>query len=470
MTDKPSERVSGRPPMPSIAPPTDEIDSEWGADEMPAPAKVPELSAQPASSPSSPPRPASVPAPRPSSAPAPRPSSAPAPRPSSSPVASTPVASTPAASNPLRKQTLLGIAPVIPPRSEPPAAAPTPLATDATTTPLVTPSRPPTDATTTPLVVPATNPLRKQTLLGIAPVIPTPKSEPPAVTPVAQAEAAPPAATPPAEAPFESAGSVPSLQTPALVATDAPTTSDVPGEPEPALPKRSEPRRSEPARAALSISHDDLPPIKQPKPRWLWPVGAAAVLALGVVGLRSLDRAPTPVPAELAHPHSPGKAASKALGAAPKSDDDDDDDDDPSQPPHTGTDDTPDPTPPEPDPLKAKRTANAAGTVAPAATIAAPSAAAASPSAAAAPSAAPAASGDVVRINVTSDPPGARMFWKGKEVGTTPFVLELQPGEKHAYELGKVGFTTRKVVIDGSKTEISIGLRPDPGSGFGSSR
>jgi serine/threonine-protein kinase len=71
-------------------------------------------------------------------------------------------------------------------------------------------------------------------------------------------------------------------------------------------------------------------------------------------------------------------------------------------------------------------------------------------------------SGNVVRINVDSEPPGARMFWRGKEVGTTPFVLELQPGEKHAYELGLPGYTTRKVVIDGSKTDVSIGLRPDP--------
>jgi len=288
------------------------------------------------------------------------------------------------------------------------------------------------------------------------------------------AETAPVQAAP-TEAPFEPAGSVPSLKTPTPITTDAPTTSDVPGEPDPVPPKRSEPKRSEPkraepARVAVSLSDDDLPPIKHSKPRWLWPVGAAAALALGVIGLRSLDRAPTAVPAELAHPHTPSKAANKALGAAPKSDDDGDDDDaDPGEPPHTGTDDAPDPTPPDPDPLKAKAAAAATAPIAaPAAPTVAPAAAAAS--AAGAPSAAPSASGDVVHVNVTSDPPGARLFWKGKEVGTTPFVLELQPGEKHAYELGKVGFTTRKVVIDGSKTEISIGLRPDPGSGFGSSR
>lgn len=229
------------------------------------------------------------------------------------------------------------------------------------------------------------------------------------------------------------------------------------------------PRRAEAARPAvmLSDSHDDLPPLKQPRPRWVLPVAAAAALTLGVVGLRSLDRAPTPLPAELAHPHKPGKAASKAVGAVPKDDDegDDDDDDDPS----TGNDDRPDPTPPEPDPLKAKgATPSTPSSAAPSAAVpSTPAPASTAPAAAAAPAG---ASGGAIRINVESDPPGARMFWKGKEVGTTPFVLELQPGEKHAYELGKPGFTTRKVVIDGSKTEISIGLRPDPGSGFGSSR
>src|SRR5690349_6008008 len=104
MNDKRSDstRPSARPPLPSIAPPTDDIDSEWGAEEIPAPAKLPPASATP----SYPPAP--EPPPVRSSAPAPRPSSA-------------PVATQPSANNALRKQTLLGIAPVIPPRaSEPP--------------------------------------------------------------------------------------------------------------------------------------------------------------------------------------------------------------------------------------------------------------------------------------------------------------------------------------------------------------
>jgi serine/threonine-protein kinase len=75
-----------------------------------------------------------------------------------------------------------------------------------------------------------------------------------------------------------------------------------------------------------------------------------------------------------------------------------------------------------------------------------------------------------VRINVVSDPPGARLFWKGKAIGTTPFVLELAPGEKHAYEMGLTGYNTRKVVIDGTKTDISVGLKPEAGAFIGQTR
>jgi hypothetical protein len=53
------------------------------------------------------------------------------------------------------------------------------------------------------------------------------------------------------------------------------------------------------------------------------------------------------------------------------------------------------------------------------------------------------------------------MFWKGKEVGTTPFVLELPAGQRRSFELGKPGFVTRKVVIDGTKSELTIGLKPE---------
>lgn len=238
------------------------------------------------------------------------------------------------------------------------------------------------------------------------------------------------------------------LTTPATIATDAPTTSDV------AALSRVEPRRTEAARpaAALSISHDDLPELKPKRSRATWALGAAAAIGLGVFGLRQLDRAPTPVPAELARPVGAAKPVAKATDALPKSDEDDD-----GNVPSTGTDTQPDPMPPEPEPVGAKAKGDATKPT----TDAAASAAPASP--------APASSGAIVRINISSDPPGARLFWRGKEQGTTPFVLEFPAGERHSYELGLPGYTVRKVVIDGSKTDISIGMRPDPAASSGAS-
>ncbi len=324
-------------------------------------------------------------------------------------------------------------------------------------TPVAKTSEPaPSPAPGTPLVAtPSNNPLRKQTLLGIAPVL---AREP------AAAAAEEPAAEEPVAAAVESsseqASSVSSIVTPAAVATDAPTTTDVPLAEAPAIEAKPARVQPAPAIAALSSSHDDLPELQPRRPRWLLPLAVAATIGLGVVGLRQLDRAPTPVPAELAKPVN----AAKAPVAAPKpKSDDDGDDDDGNLEPNTGTDSAPGPLPTEPDPLAAKPKTGDAKPAAEATSAAAP--AVAVPSAAAAPSPAPAehaSTAGVIRINVDSDPPGARMFWKGKEVGTTPFVLEFQAGERHAYELGLPGYTTRKVVIDGSKTDISIGLRPAP--------
>ena len=62
------------------------------------------------------------------------------------------------------------------------------------------------------------------------------------------------------------------------------------------------------------------------------------------------------------------------------------------------------------------------------------------------------------KVTVKSKPAKVRFFHFGKLVGVTPFVLQLKPGEKHAYEAGLPGYGTRKVVIDGSKPEILIGL------------
>jgi hypothetical protein len=79
-------------------------------------------------------------------------------------------------------------------------------------------------------------------------------------------------------------------------------------------------------------------------------------------------------------------------------------------------------------------------------------------SASAAPATSASADTEMRRVKVKSKPAKVRFYHFGKLVGVAPFVLELKPGERHAYEAGLPGFGTRKVVIDGSKPEILIGL------------
>jgi hypothetical protein len=320
--------------------------------------------------------------------------------------------------NPRRKQTLLGIAPVISPGTELPAAS--------ASSPPVSPSAPPPPAATLQATsassARANNPL-KQTLLGIAPVLPNPPAVA-AATPVPSADV-----SPAAEA-LEKESSLPSI-----AAAVAATESDAPV-------IRSSKRSSAPPPLPASvdrISDTDLPPLRTQRPRWVVPLVVAAVIGLGVVGLRRLDYAAVPgsLPraaeapnAAVPRPPQESPAPAAPATALPASEDDDTNSPAPTK------------TAPGPEPLATKPGAPAAAT-----------------SAAATGNAAPV--GDLKRIRVASDPPGARMFWRGKEVGTTPFTLELQPGEKHSYELGLPGYVTRKVVIDGSKSEVSIGMKPE---------
>jgi hypothetical protein len=336
------------------------------------------------------------------------------------PVVSNPLATaTPLITNPLRKQTLLGIAPVMPQRSEPPTAS--------ASTPPAAPSAAPPAAATLPAT--SSSPARadhplKQTLLGIAPVLPSPPAEAPAA-PTASTDAAP------AVAALEKESSLPSIATAAASAeSDAPVTRGSTPVPLPRVVDR--------------VSDTDLPPLRAQRPRWVLPLAVAAVVGLGIVGLRRLDHATVPgslPPAaeapQAAAPRPPqdiSPAPAAAASALPAAEDNDDTD---SPAPPT--------TAPEPEPLKGKPVE--------------PAPAASATTAGVTGDTAPV--GDLKRIRIVSDPPGARMFWRGKEVGTTPFTLELQPGEKHSYELGLPGYVTRKVVIDGSKSEISIGMKPE---------
>lgn len=72
-----------------------------------------------------------------------------------------------------------------------------------------------------------------------------------------------------------------------------------------------------------------------------------------------------------------------------------------------------------------------------------------------------AATGESHTVTFKSTPPKARFYHFGKEVGTAPFSLEFKPGERHSYEVGLPGYITRKVTVDGSKPEITVGLRKE---------
>lgn len=436
--------------MPSMAPPTDDIDAEWGADEIPAAAPLPALEAQasvPAPRASSvPPRPASSPvaAAKPS-APAPR-IPTPIPRPSSSsrPSVPAPAPGTPlvATQSPFGKQTLLGIAPVIPQPPSPPAdIAEGPEAAE----PSVAAAEP--AAIRTPLTIPsANNSFRKQTLLGIAPVLPTPRAapdQPPLPTeaqPVVTAETQPVVtaeALPMRDEPSTSAVAP-------TTATDAPTTADVAA----SVPRLAVSKPSPAAVAASPSSYgggEDLPELKPKRARWLALLGIAAALVLGVVGFQQLDRA-QPAP-----PLRPAAQAPQTRAAEPPA----------------KTADNVLPQPESEGPAPREMNAPDSGVAPPAASGSPLSDGSPAPSA---PPVSSSANRGAVRVQVQSSPPGARLFWKGKEVGTTPFTLELQPGEKHAYELGMTGYTTRKVVIDGSLPKVSIGLKPDTRAAIGTSR
>jgi hypothetical protein len=68
---------------------------------------------------------------------------------------------------------------------------------------------------------------------------------------------------------------------------------------------------------------------------------------------------------------------------------------------------------------------------------------------------------DLIVVTVNTVPPDARFFHKGKPVGRSPFRVELKPGERRSFEIGRPGFFARKVVVDGKKKEMTVTMRPD---------
>ena len=167
--------------------------------------------------------------------------------------------------------------------------------------------------------------------------------------------------------------------------------------------------------------------------RWLL-VLAAAVVVVSVVGYRVL-RTNEPALADTT-------PAASAAAAPPAS----------IEPPIAAAAPSSEPVSPPAAAVSAAASAELAAV--PVASAAAPvaSAAATTPGAAAAPG--------MYSVTLKSIPPKARFFRFGKEVGTAPFVLQLPLGERRAYEAGLPGRVTRKVVVDGTKSEITVGLSP----------
>jgi hypothetical protein len=235
------------------------------------------------------------------------------------------------------------------------------------------------------------------------------------------------------------------VQPGATTESDAPITADVQG-------SRAKPRTEAPPSSTGATNASKPPDRKRGSGAQLWLLFAAAAVAVGYFAARRNE--PEPLP-EAAAPAAVPVAVQSVMEPAP--------------------------APPEPVAVPA---ISAAADPTAAASVAPPSAGAAVPAAQAtaappatapvAPSAAPsapaqaasaaAATGDAQQIHIVSDPPGARLFWKGKELGTTPYTLELPAGEKRALEIGMRGYITRKLIVDGTKTDIGVGMRPAPAS------
>ena len=424
-------RLASEPPraVPSTPPSTDEIDTDWGAEQEP-----PQAAAAPSVDQDAIPTPrASTPSVSPpglsgSAAPG-SPSAAP-------PKSSSPSAAPAAPALAERSPTLVGIAPVTP---TPPESASTDLDASSHSAPpeplLAAEVGPPLGAERTPAEPGAALAAKADSTL-----LPPEPTESTADTSQARRAAT---STPPAGASLRP--SVP------------PRVSGA--------PPRAQPSSTSPLAAPLTTARQvsAAPPAQTSAPggangfgRWLLVLGAGVVV-VALVGYRVLH---TDAPLPLV-PNTPPVAVAVTPTAEPK-----------AAPPATPT--------VEPAPLVVPAPGAGLGQ-APTEAASEAALASASPPEPVPPSAAePAASGEPTpnpsasgtpasgasasgkrSILIKSIPPKARFFHFGKQVGVAPFVLQLDPGEHHSYEAGLPGYVTRKVFIDGSEPEITVGLRSE---------
>ena len=281
--------------------------------------------------------------------------------------------------------------------------------------------------------------LRSKTLLGIAPTLAKVSAPPPpavATEPDAPGELAPAA---PKAAPLGSQNPLRSqtligMATPPAPATELVAAASLPLSVDASLASTAATESA----PASSMSEQPEAPEKRSGVAIL--LLAAAGLVIGIGGYRWLHRgvhAPPPDLAALPAPQvqpTPAAASPSAVAA----------DTAPSEPP-------------------------AASAVAADFPVAPPPPLDPTPDAPSASEPAPPASGSIAegpspgtyRITLTTKPPKGKFFHFGKQVGTSPFVVDLPAGEARSYEVWLPGHITRKVRIDGSKSEITLGLREE---------
>jgi len=67
---------------------------------------------------------------------------------------------------------------------------------------------------------------------------------------------------------------------------------------------------------------------------------------------------------------------------------------------------------------------------------------------------------DMVTVAFNVWPTGAFIAYRGREIGRSPFKMQIKRGEKRAVEVDFPGYMPRRVVVDGSQPEISFGMKP----------
>lgn len=68
----------------------------------------------------------------------------------------------------------------------------------------------------------------------------------------------------------------------------------------------------------------------------------------------------------------------------------------------------------------------------------------------------PAHAGNTVPVLVRASVSGARFYRHGKQVGMNSVIVDLAPGEKRAFEVDLPGYVSRKVIVDGSSSEVVV--------------